>query len=530
MCWSASWIFEVSSSNENKKSLKSSVKPGWYYVGRKMDTADSEWMMWFSIFREHIVFALSGHILFAKICTMLAPQHRSLMYMVYGLLAVWTTMGWTYVTLILSHCILLYSISVVKIRWLCFVTGLCTLTTFKSQPFVSWQAGFVEGDFELRHLLFYGGCGFTIMRCMSFALENCERKDGNYSILELLKYNFYLPFFFFGPIMTFDKFYVQVNKSDLSRKEREMLDICKQGLVFLGVITLVDILFHFLYIRSIPSDLKLLKHVSDWALVGLAYFNLVYDWVKAAVMFGVINTVARLDHLDPPKPPKCGTLLYVFSETYFDRGINEWLCKYVYHHLGGKHDNVLQELIATVCTFSIAVLWQGPCMVVVLWAVLNCIGLNFEMWTAKVFANEPFASFEAAMSPAMSRRIRAIFNAFNFCGIVLFSVLAINSLDFAMLLAKRLFLKGFPITTITVLFVTYCLVQLIKERERRQALKDDPEPLPHPPNGAAATCPAVPTKPAAPAAPAEPAEPAEPAAPAAPAAQPVVDPNKKKAE
>lgn len=49
------------------------------------------------------------------------------------------------------------------------------------------------------------------MRCMSFALENCERKDGNYSILELLKYNFYLPFFYFGPIMTFDKFYVQVS-------------------------------------------------------------------------------------------------------------------------------------------------------------------------------------------------------------------------------------------------------------------------------------------------------------------------------
>lgn len=49
--------------------------------------------------------------------------------------------------------------------------------------------------------------------------------------------------------------------------------------------------------------------------VGLAYFSLVYDWVKAAVMFGVINTVSRLDHLDPPKPPKCITVLYVFAET-----------------------------------------------------------------------------------------------------------------------------------------------------------------------------------------------------------------------
>lgn len=73
----------------------------------------------------------------------------------------------------------------------------------------------MKGDFELRHILFYGGCGFTIMRCMSFALENCKRKDGNYNILELLKYNFYLPFFYFGPIMTFDKFYVQVSSASI---------------------------------------------------------------------------------------------------------------------------------------------------------------------------------------------------------------------------------------------------------------------------------------------------------------------------
>lgn len=52
-----------------------------------------------------------------------------------------------------------------------------------------------------------------------------------------------------------------------------------------------------------------------FAPAGLAYSNLVYDWVKAAVMFGVINTIARLDHLDPPQPPKCITMLYVFAET-----------------------------------------------------------------------------------------------------------------------------------------------------------------------------------------------------------------------
>lgn len=34
----------------------------------------------------------------------------------------------------------------------------------------------------------------------------------------------------------------------------------------LGVIIVVDVLFHFMYILTIPTDVKLLRHLSDWAL------------------------------------------------------------------------------------------------------------------------------------------------------------------------------------------------------------------------------------------------------------------------
>ncbi|XP_041102479.1 protein-cysteine N-palmitoyltransferase HHAT-like protein [Polyodon spathula] len=427
--WAASWIFEASSANVNRKAFKESVKPGWHYFGRKMDVADFEWVMWFTKFRNHIVFALSGHVIFAKICSMAAPQ--------------WPLIPCPWPALLSAS------------DWFVF------------------QSGFVTGSFALQDVLFYGGSGFTIMRCMSFALENYEKKDGNYSFLELLKYNFYLPFFFFGPIMTFDRFHAQVNTPDLTRKEREMWNIRIQAVLHLAAIVVVDVLFHFLYILTIPSDMKLVRQISDWSLAGLAYSNLVYDWVKAAVMFGVINTVSRLDHLDPPQPPKCITMLYVFAETHFDRGINDWLCKYVYDYLGGNHDNILKELLATICTFAVTTLWLGPCHVVYIWSFCNCFGLNFELWVAKFFKLEPFASMEAKMSEAMSRRIRGVFNAANFWTIILYNVLALNSLDFANLVFKRLIITGFPLSTLSVLFVTYCGVQLIKERERRLALEEE---------------------------------------------------------
>lgn len=45
------------------------------------DVADFEWMMWFSTFRNHILFALTGHVIFAKIFTLLAPKVRACVWM-----------------------------------------------------------------------------------------------------------------------------------------------------------------------------------------------------------------------------------------------------------------------------------------------------------------------------------------------------------------------------------------------------------------------------------------------------------------
>ncbi|XP_063780421.1 protein-cysteine N-palmitoyltransferase HHAT-like protein [Pseudophryne corroboree] len=473
LVYSLNGIFEASRDNMNRKTFRENVKSGWHYFGRKMDVADFEWVMWFTTFRNYIIFALAGHVIFAKIFSLLVPQYRSWIYMLYGLLTVFAIMGSNYLMLILSHCVILYTISLVKSKWLCFAAGLCSLVTFKVEPFISWQNGFVTGTFNLQDILFYGGSGFTILRCMSFALETCDRREGFYSPIDLLKYNFYLPFFFFGPIMTFDQFYQQVYTKSLTRKENEMWNIRVQAATNLLVIVLVDVFFHFLYILTMPSDLKIVNKLSDWELAGLAYSNLVYDWVKAAVMFGVINTISRLDHLDPPQPPKCITMLYVFAETHFDRGINDWLCKYVYDYLGEGHNNIRKELVATISTFLVTTLWLGPCDIVYIWSVFNCFGLNFELWVQKFFELEQFAKLEAKLPESMSRRIRGGFGAANFWAIILYNILALNSLEFALLVAKRILITGFPASTASIWFVTYCGVQLIKERERIHAIEEE---------------------------------------------------------
>lgn len=61
--------------------------------------------------------------------------------MLYGLSAVLASMGLVYLMIILSHCLVLYSVALAKQKWLCYVAGLCCLASFKVEPFSSWQVG-----------------------------------------------------------------------------------------------------------------------------------------------------------------------------------------------------------------------------------------------------------------------------------------------------------------------------------------------------------------------------------------------------
>lgn len=72
------------------------------------------------------------------------------------------------------------------------------------------------------------------------------------------------------------------------------------------------------------------------------------------------------------------------------------LGRYVYDYIGGGHDKIFRELVATVCTFAITTLWLGPCQVVYIWSLLNCFGLNFELWVAKLFSLPPFSAIEVS--------------------------------------------------------------------------------------------------------------------------------------
>lgn len=72
-----------------------------------------------------------------------------------------------------------------------------------------------------------------------------------------------------GPAAEDNIYISQANRTQLSRKDREMWNITSKALIHLGLVLLVDLFFHYLYILTIPSDMKLVTKLSDWCLGGL---------------------------------------------------------------------------------------------------------------------------------------------------------------------------------------------------------------------------------------------------------------------
>lgn len=105
-------------------------------------------------------------------------------------------------------------------------------------------------------------------------------------------------------------FILQANNMQLTRKEREMWNITTKALLHLGVILVVDVFFHYLYILTIPSDMKLVTKLSDWCLGELdicnnngsgtpgsnVFFFFFFLWM--AILFNILYIFVAIRHLN----------------------------------------------------------------------------------------------------------------------------------------------------------------------------------------------------------------------------------------
>uniref|UniRef100_A0A8C2IL36 Hedgehog acyltransferase n=1 Tax=Cyprinus carpio TaxID=7962 RepID=A0A8C2IL36_CYPCA len=492
----AYWILSFSShlysfyqlhrfSKEHEVSLDREVQleRGFLIWGFKKDPTDFEWSFWNESAWQSLLWSLIGHAVVSRLAAYFLPQFRLAVLTVYGVLSAGWLLGVRGLTLLMLH--LSISLVVAQLRspilsWFC---SLLLLSTLNVTAFQDLQRGWYTSEDQYYLLLF--STAVCTLRCISFSLELCwcPRKAGGpnhcpplevqglktliFQFYKLTAYCFYHPLFYNGPIVTYRDFSEQIDRP-----------VCKVSVVYVlsGILRvcvwwcLAEFMIHFMYMHAIQSNETYLEMLPPWALGGLALALVQFFYVKYLVLFGVVSLLVRLDGLEPPKLPRCVSIMYSFTGMWrhFDVGLYKWLIRYIYVPLGGSRHGVFRKLVSTALAFGFVCFWHGCHDYLQYWALLNWIGVLVENVLALFFSSRPLHHIIVrCLSPRMQRRGLALISALSTAFLILSNLLFLGGIHVGRIFWKRLFVQGWSSLAIPVVAFLYCFAQVGIEWDMR---------------------------------------------------------------
>ncbi|XP_069035923.1 protein-cysteine N-palmitoyltransferase HHAT isoform X2 [Lepisosteus oculatus] len=378
---------------------------GFLIWGFKKDPTDFEWSFWNERARKSLLWSLLGHVLVSKLAGFFAPKRS------------WYRTENEYYLLV-------FSLAISCLRYISFSLDYC------------WQAS--------------------------------EEKSLD-SFFWLSAYVFYHPLFSNGPIMNFGEFTRQMQKphSRVVRLDTWAVLVSLARLVAWWI--LAEAMVCFMYMHAVQSNETYLKIMPSWALGGLALAQVLFFYVKYLVLFGVPSLVVRLDGIESPKLPRCVSTMYSFTGMWrhFDVGLYRWLVRYIYVPLGGSHHGVVQKTVSTALVFGFVCYWHGGHDYLVIWALLNWMGVITENGV-KAFLSLPpvYTFFEQCLSAAMMRRGQAFLSAFCTAMLILSNLVFLGGSHVGKILWLRIFVQGWPNVAVPVLGFLYCFTQIGMEWDK----------------------------------------------------------------
>lgn len=316
-------------------------------------------------------------------------------------------------------------------------------------------------------------------RSLSFCLDHLWGEVPSAGLFQdlthLLAHCFYLPTCISGPIVNFKEFHEGLTSEarpwTLARLRGFAAMLARYSFWFV----VNELILHAFYFSALQYDLDIMHKVNLWTLCGIGFAMGQFFHLKYVVFYGVPRPFLIEDSIDAPTPPKCIARIHLYSDMwrYFDNGLYKFLRKYFYQPIlaayGRKPQpaapgepapaNFFLRLVASSFTFAFVYVWHGTRPHVLVWSVLNFVGITLEATARAVGQWPPYARLERRLlSKTGRRRFHALLGA------PLFQMSIVSNFFFFMgsevghLFAERTFFS-FPVGTPVIWFFMYCAAQ-----------------------------------------------------------------------
>ncbi|XP_058447666.1 protein-cysteine N-palmitoyltransferase Rasp [Malaya genurostris] len=371
------------------------LEEGWtIFKGRRRDDYDWEWEIYkkFTI-DNSLIFIF--HVAFFEIIRYMRFKHISSALTLFGCGAVLYIYGIKVLIILLLQNITFFGISLwgrsVYLLWIKAFLWIAIINIVKILYFYDQLNILLDIDND-KLLEFSIIISWNVIKCTCFCLDKTKTKDSNehYRLIDLLGYSFYYPLLLFGPVIIYDRF-KECRKIGWSFESlntlKRMKTLAWRLFVCFFWALVMEIGQHFFYINIIQLELKLLQNTNLWVLYGLGYLMGQFFYIKYVIFYGIGIAFGSFDGLDMPQKPICIGRVHLYSDMwkFFDRGLYEFLFRYIYTQLCTKTSSGTRKIVASSVTFIFIYIWHGLYTFVLIWSALNWICIVLEGFVKNIF-------------------------------------------------------------------------------------------------------------------------------------------------
>jgi len=447
------------------------VKPWWRFWRQDRvfrDVADHEWASWKQTAALVGVYVMLYPIL-SWCCKKFFKNFIILFSATYSVIITSMLLG-SWAVLYIFICIfVMFGISLLNsaiLVWAVSISYILLLNTFPLKDMKDWifpdQASQMYEGYLTSVLL-----AWVNARCVSFSLDRIwgkvEREQGLWEgILMLTAYCFYLPLGIMGPLITSKTFKECMSKDAPPLGFKLLFDALFGVARYMLWMCITDMSTYFVFQQAFTYHPHIVNSMSMWALCGMGYAMGQFFHLKYVVMYGISSHVARTDGVDAPGHPACIGRVHLYSDMwrYFDTGLYEFMREYIYLPIITiLPSSLMYKLFGSSICFSFVYLWHGTLDFILIWSLLNFLGITLEGIARALGTNERYRELEDKLSSTMIRRLHAFLSAPLLVMSSLSNFYFFAGAQVGHIFVRRILLESWPVGMPTLLVFLYCCCQ-----------------------------------------------------------------------